>query len=104
MQKVVVIILLVPFIAGCAALSKRKLPEAVDKEKNRVSNEEIRELNLTNNDFNVIKAEIKIINNDEKEKLIGNIKYESGGKYLISIRNKTGMRAQGYILLRIQLW
>lgn len=86
-----VLILFVPYITGCASLKKSTIQETTGIERNKVNYQEIRELNLSNNDFNIIKADIIITGNDGKEKLLGNIKYKDGGTYLISLRNRSGI-------------
>jgi len=79
-----------PFITGCAILKKETTAQAGEI-NNSVSYEQIRALNITNNDFNIIKAEIDIIIGNESEKMLGNIKYKETETYLVSIRNHTGI-------------
>jgi len=49
--------------------------------------------NLTINDFNIVKANVEVTNNGEKQKLIASIKYRKIGNYLVTIRNRTGIEA-----------
>lgn len=78
------------FITGCAILKKVDNVRT-DESKNGVSYKQIRALNLTNSDFNIIKAEIDIIIGSEREKMLGYIKYKEPETYLISVRNRTGI-------------
>jgi len=90
LQRTALILFIIPFITGCAIL-KKETTEQAGEIKNSVSYEQIRALNITNNDFNIIKAEINIIIGNEREKMLGNIKYKEPETYLISIRNHTGI-------------
>jgi hypothetical protein len=49
--------------------------------------------NMTSFDFDIIKAEVEIINNGDKQRLICSVKYRKPGDYLIAIRNRTGVEA-----------
>ena len=91
MQKIIGIILLLPYITGCATLKKSTITKTAGIERNKVNYQEIRGLNLSNNDFNVIKAEIIIASSEGKERLLGNIKYQDKGTFLISLRNRSGI-------------
>jgi len=90
LQKTALILFLMPFITGCAILKKENTVRT-DERKNGVSYQQISALNLTNKDFNIIKAEIDIIKGSKREKMLGNIKYKEPETYLISIRNRSGI-------------
>lgn len=53
--------------------------------------ESVKNQNITNNSFFIQKAGIELITKNGKEKFIGNIKFEYPDKYLISIKNRTGI-------------
>jgi hypothetical protein len=55
--------------------------------------EQVKALNITNNDFNILKAEIEVINDIDKQRMICSIKYQKPGKYLLSIRSTAGIEA-----------
>ena len=55
--------------------------------------ESIKKQNITNSSFFIQKAEIEIVTQNGKQKLIGNIKFENPDKYLISIKSRTGIEA-----------
>jgi len=57
------------------------------------SPESVRELNITNNNFYIQKAEIEIFNNGEREKLLGSVKYINKEEYLVSVRSRSGIEA-----------
>lgn len=48
---------------------------------------------MTSRDFNIVKAEVEVLNNGDSQKLIASMKYRIPGNYLLSIRNKTGIEA-----------
>lgn len=67
-------------------------------EKNSINNvnynnliEVLNSQNLGTRGFYISKAEISISTQNGTEKILGNIKYNSSGKYLLSLRAKTGM-------------
>jgi len=84
-QKIVILILFMPIITGCAAFKKSSATGTIEKDRNKISYEKIGEMNLSNNDFNIIKAEIVITSSEGKEKMLGNIKYQ---KKIISGQRK----------------
>jgi hypothetical protein len=55
--------------------------------------EQVKALNITNNDFNILKAEIEVANDMDKRRMICSIKYKKPGKYLLSIRSMAGIEA-----------
>ena len=84
---------MIVFIAGCSAMKKTTSRYNSGNAVELTTVDQIKKLNITNNDFNIIKAEIEITNNLERRKLIGNMKFKKQGIYLISIRNLTGLEA-----------
>jgi hypothetical protein len=93
LQKIIVILLLATFSAGCSVtrnISNRD-PEI---SKELISDnilESVKNQNITNTNFFIQKAEIEVITENGKEKLIGSVKFENPDKYLISIRNRSGI-------------
>jgi hypothetical protein len=55
--------------------------------------DELEKKNLTNIDFNILKAEIEVVNKREKIKFLGSLKYKNTGLYLFSFRSKAGIEA-----------
>ena len=100
MQKIAVLILFVPFIAGCATLRKSNMQNTSGIVRDRVNCQDIKRLNLSNTDFNIIKADIVVTGNDEKEKILANIKYQKDGTFLISMRNKSGIEGARVFLTK----
>jgi hypothetical protein len=58
----------------------------------------VKKFNISNNDFYIQKAEIEIYNKNEKQKLLGSIKYKQSGEYLLSIRLRNGIEAARFYL------
>lgn len=53
--------------------------------------EDAKKQNITNEGFFIEKAEIEIFSQEGKEKYLASIKFEKSGKYLISIRSRSGI-------------
>lgn len=53
--------------------------------------ESVKNQNVTSSNIFIQKAEIELLNENGKQKLIGNIKFEYPDKYLISIKSRTGI-------------
>jgi hypothetical protein len=53
--------------------------------------EDVKEENITNLSFYIEKAEIEIVTEKGTEKYTGNIKFEKPGKYLISLKSRSGI-------------
>ncbi len=60
----------------------------------------IREQNITNQDFNIQKAEIEIVKDDERQILLASLKYRKGGNYLLSIRSRSGIEAARFYITK----
>jgi hypothetical protein len=80
------------FLIGCSVIKKKSVSENIDTEGS-VSNllEGIKRQNITNRNFFVQRAEIEVIADNYKQKLLASIKYNFPDKYLISLRSKTGV-------------
>ena len=88
------IILLISLLASACSVSRRNVVVYEESVGDKLSLfDRTREKNITETDFNIRKAEIEIKNNDQKQKLLANLKYKNPGTYLLSIRGKTGIEA-----------
>ena len=89
-----VIVIAAVILSGCSSVKKSMIKVPV---KSEVNNLELAERtisrNLTGIDFNIVKAEVEIMNNGESQKLVASLKYRKPGNYLITIRNRTGIEA-----------
>lgn len=93
MRKIAIILLLGIFSTSCS-VTRNKGERNLEISKDLLSGnilESIKKQNITNRSFFIQKAEIEIITQNGKLKLIGNIKFENPDKYLISIKNRTGI-------------
>ncbi len=78
-------------ISGCS-VSRRERKSIVKKEASeQISENSIIEYNLTAENFNIQKAEIRYIDNGTTVNLIASLKYRKNDEYLISLRSKTGI-------------
>lgn len=93
MQKIIIILLVGIYTAGCSATqhlsSKNEQDTNIPIGVSIIEN--VKFLNITNSNFFIQKAEIQVINENGKETFIGTIKFEKPDKYLISIKSKTGI-------------
>jgi hypothetical protein len=78
-------------IYGCSAVKKEEKSRITAETNNIVSLTDLKESNISNNDFFITKAEIEILNNGEKQKFLASLKFKNTGIYLISLRNKGGI-------------
>ena len=92
MQKRAFILILI-IATGCSALRKNVQKDYNEAPGNIVFSDEIKKLNLSEYNFKIDKAVINVKTGNEETRLIANIKYNKPGKYLISIRNTTGIEA-----------
>jgi hypothetical protein len=87
------------FLSGCFSL--RRTGKIFYKNgEGRVYYDTIIKLNITNRDFNIQKAEIELIKDDERQAFLANLKYRKGGNYLLSIRSKSGIEAARFYLTK----
>ena len=81
------------FLVACS-VTRNKSKETYDKSLIPDSEnilESVKRQNLTGRGFYIQKAEIELKTQNGKEKFIGTVKYEYPGKYLISIKSRTGI-------------
>jgi hypothetical protein len=91
--KIVVIVILEFFSAGCSVIrntSNRDLEISKEFLSENIL-ESVKNQNITNDNFFIQKAEIEIITQNSKERLIGSVKFIHPDKYLISIKGRTGI-------------
>ncbi len=93
MQKVASILITLFLVSGCAVLrtGNKSMPESLNETTFPAT--EIIENNLTTRDFYIQKAEIQYIDSGTEIRFIANLKYKSGGFYLVSLRTRTGIEA-----------
>ncbi|RPI70750.1 MAG: DUF4292 domain-containing protein [Ignavibacteriales bacterium] len=88
------ILLIISLLASACSVSRRSVLVYKESEVDKLTLfDRIREKNISGTDFNIKKAEIEVNNNDQKQKLLANLKYKNPGIYLLSIRSKTGIEA-----------
>jgi hypothetical protein len=88
-QKVVIIIVVGISFFGCSVL---KTKENITLNEGKATNaEEIASYNISTINFAFARIEISVEGSGKKQKLLGNLRYISSGKYLISLRNNTGI-------------
>lgn len=93
MWKIVIIVFLGFFSAGCSVI-RNKSNRDLEISKEFLSEnilESVQNQNITNRSFFIQKTEIEILTQNSKENLIGNIKFIHPDKYLISVKGRTGI-------------
>ncbi|HOB82872.1 MAG TPA: DUF4292 domain-containing protein [Bacteroidales bacterium] len=90
-----IILIVTVILSGCTAVRKANvtIPAVRNVENDMSLTERIIGSNLTAKDFNILKANVEVINNGEEQKLIASIKYRRNGNYLVTIRNRSGIEA-----------
>jgi hypothetical protein len=91
--KIVIIVILGFYSAGCSVLRKTSNRDLEISKEFLSENilESVKKQNITSNSFFIQKIEIEIITQNRKEKLIGSVKFIYPDKYLISIKGRTGI-------------
>jgi len=91
MQRLIIFVLILISLSACSILKKERslIEQPAGGNGFNITNAKI--YNLTGHDFNIRKAVIELNSNNEKQKLIANLKYRKPGTYLISMRNWTGI-------------
>ena len=89
-----VIIIAAVILSGCSTMKKAVVNAPVKSSSDNLGlTDRTLKKNLTGRDFNIVKAEIEIVNNGESQKLVASVKYRKPGNYLVTIRNRTGIEA-----------
>jgi hypothetical protein len=80
--------------SGCSSVKKAEVLVPVKSSDSSLElNKRALNRNLTKGSFNIVKAEVEILNNGDSQKLIASMKYRVPGNYLLTIRNRTGIEA-----------
>jgi hypothetical protein len=93
--KIVTIVILVFISSGCSVLRNKSYGNQ-EISKEYISENILKSVtnqNITNNNFFIQKAEIEILVQNNRQKLIGSVKFVHPDKYLISIKGRTGIEA-----------
>lgn len=98
MQKVTYILFITIFLTGCSGSRKSRISVIEDKTGDSLSGKEIVEKNLTKSNFYIQKAEVQFDNNGERVNLLATLKYQNDGKYLISVRTRSGLEVVRILL------
>lgn len=94
MQRKILIFIAAFFLSGCSTVRKVTETGTVSNMgKYNSMTDRILSLNMTGNNFNIVKAEIEILNNNKKQELIASMKYRKEGNYLVTLKNRTGIEA-----------
>jgi len=93
LQKVSIILIFGFLLAGCSVT--RRVGDSYSGSVNKMSRSDVlagtENLNITNSNFFVQKAEITVLTDEGSEKFIGSIKFEKPDKYLLSLRSRAGI-------------
>lgn len=93
MQKIACIFIILSF-TSCSVFKQLNSGDNLVLETNDYSDnvvESIGKFNISNQNFFIRKAEIQIISAEEKQNFLASIKFLFPDKYLISLRNRTGV-------------
>lgn len=91
MQKITGILLIAILLTGCSVSRKSSIVSYEDATAGTISEKSIVERNLTNGNFYIQKAEIALYNEGETVSLLATLKYQKEGRYLISLRTRSGV-------------
>lgn len=91
------ILILLVLLTGCSTLKSGKT-KTEHISSLSLGLEKIKAQNLSDNDFNIKKAEVEITIGDEKQKLLASVKYKTPGFWLVSLKSNTGIEvARAYM-------
>lgn len=95
MPKITFIFFMFIFITGCSVIKKRSISENNISEVFKANNylEGVERQNITAQSFFIQRAEIELISGEESQRFIGNMKFVSPDKYLVSFKSKAGIEA-----------
>jgi hypothetical protein len=91
LSRIPLILVLTVGIYSCSGIKKEQKTGIASEISNFVSLTDLKESNISKNDFFITKAEIEILNNGEKQKFIASLKFKNPEIYLISLRNNAGI-------------
>jgi hypothetical protein len=90
-EKALILVFLV--LAGCSVSRKGKFSAENDLRSNAFNSAGTKSFNLSNSGFFISKATLEISAGGEKQKALCSIKYDGLGKYLVTVRSRTGIEA-----------
>lgn len=96
MQKVIFILIIISSILSSCSETRRAARTAGKAENEIINGNNLISVirnNLSNNDFNIQKAEIDIIQENISARLIADIKFKKPDTLLITVRSRTGIEA-----------
>jgi hypothetical protein len=82
---------IVVFISGCSVARKSSVVNTEDAVAGTISEKTIVERNLTKGNFYIQKAEIELYSVGETVNLLATLKYQKEGRYLITVRTRSGV-------------
>lgn len=95
MQKQALIFLILLIFSGCSVFRKAPADNGIRNigGNYNVSLEATEAKNISNSGFFITKAAVEISGSEINEKMLCTVKYTNPGKYLISVRSRTGIEA-----------
>ena len=98
MQKITGILFIAVFLSGCSVSRKSSVVNTEEVAAGKISEKSIVERNMTNGNFYIQKAEIEVYNEGETVNFLATLKYQKEGRYLISIRTRSGVEVVRILL------
>jgi hypothetical protein len=94
LQKIALLYIAVLVISGCSGIRKvSRSPDKTGEKAGYVNGRDVAMQNLTTEGFFIQKAEIEINTGDERQRFLASVRFDPAGKYLISLRSRTGIEA-----------
>lgn len=90
MRKVIIILVVGLVLSGCSVKRKRIAKTSEIPITGNILID-VKNQNLTNYDFFIQKGEVEYITESSKEKYLFTVKFEKPGRYLVSIKSRTGI-------------
>ena len=91
MQKLVTLLTAILILSGCSVFRGERKSTATIRYADELSLANVRELNLTENDFSIQRAEIKYFDEETEVNLVASLKHRAGNEYLVSLRTRAGI-------------
>ncbi len=88
-------------VSGCSVSRKMTLmppPAPVFAEASLLK--QLVSSNITEKDFDIVKADIEVVSKGSGRKFLGSVKYRTNGEYLISLKHRTGLEAARIFISR----
>jgi hypothetical protein len=96
LQKILKIIIVINLVLSGCSVSRRSADHSLNAEKSTITTGTIRKVisnNITNESFNIQKADIKVIQDNMSVRLTASLKFRKPDSLLITIRSKAGIEA-----------